>query len=76
MPEKDNEFGGFKSVANIKCHLFEKDVSSTGEDEAQSFFSLPNIVVSYLIGRRRYGHIVFWMEVGDLEYSDFWAYKE
>jgi hypothetical protein len=57
--------------ASIACAFFEKVVYGIGEDAAQAFFHLPIVVVSYLIGQRRFGFEAYWFEKGDLDYRDF-----
>jgi hypothetical protein len=61
--------------AHIACTFFEKNVYGAGSDAAQAFFSLPIVVVSYLIGQRRFGFEAYWFEKGDLDYADFWTYR-
>ena len=75
-PVKNPHGKDYLARANIACAYFEKDVYGTGEDAPQAFFWLPNVVVSYLIGQRRFGFEAYWSEKGDLDYRDFWAYRE
>jgi hypothetical protein len=75
-PVISEEYGGYIARANIKCGFFEKDVYGTGEDEAQAFFWLPSVAVSYLIGKRREGFEAYWAEVGDLDFANFWTYQK
>jgi hypothetical protein len=63
-------------IANINCKFFDRDIYGIGNDEAQSFFALPMLVVAYLIGRRRYGYEAYWFEKGDIDYDDFWLYRK
>lgn len=73
-PIKNPKGDDYLSRARISCPFFTKDVYGLGSDAAQSFFSLPNAVVSYLIGQRRHGFETYLFEKGDLDYRDFWAY--
>jgi len=75
-PVRNPEGDDYLARANIDCPFFSKDVYGTGEDAAQAFFSLPIVVLSYLIGRRRYGYDAYWFEKGDLDYSNFWTYAK
>lgn len=75
LPEINQDYDGYKANAHIECEFFHKDVFSIGEDAAQAFFTLPIAVVSYLIGQRRNGFDIYWLEIGDLDYRDFWIYK-
>ncbi|MDR3470557.1 MAG: hypothetical protein P4M09_02520 [Devosia sp.] len=74
-PLKNPQGDDYLSRARISCRFFTKDVYGLGSDAAQSFFSLPIAVVSYLIGRRRYGFETYLFEKGDLDYSNFWTYQ-
>ena len=64
----------YMAHANISCAFFNRDVYASGVDAAQAFFALPGSVTAYLIGRRRYGYEVYWLEKGDLDYRNFWTY--
>ena len=75
-PVKSPGGDDYLARANISCSFFDKDVYGTGEDAAQAFFALPWAVVSYLIGQRRYGYEAYWLERGDLNYSNFWLYQK
>jgi len=70
-PAYNHRDGAYRTRANIRCVWFERDVHGVGEDPAQAFFALPIVVVSYLIGQRRFGYEAYWFERGDLDYSDF-----
>jgi len=75
-PVRNPDGDEYISIANIQCKFFETDIYGVGNDEAQSFFALPMLVVAYLIGRRRYGYEAYWFEKGDLDYDDFWLYRK
>lgn len=75
-PVKNPDGDDYVAHANISCRFFERDVYGIGEDAAQAFFWLPNVVVSYLIGRRRFGYESYWFEKGDLDFTNFWTYRE
>ena len=75
-PVKNPDGDDYLARANIDCPFFSKDVYGSGEDAAQAFFALPRAVVSYLIGRRRYGYETYWLEKGDLDYANFWTYAQ
>jgi hypothetical protein len=74
-PAKPWRPGDDRARANISCRFFQRDVYAIGEDAAQAFFALPNVVTSYLIGQRRFGYECYWLEKGDLDMTDFWTYK-
>ena len=65
----------YRAQANINCAWFKATVHGVGEDGAQAFFWLPVVVVSYLIGQRRFGYETYWCEKGDLDCSDFWTHR-
>jgi hypothetical protein len=71
-PDGDDDY---MARANIACAFFEGDVYANGSDPAQAFFWLPRVVVSYLIGQRRYGYETYWLEKGDLDHAAFWTYE-
>jgi len=73
-PTYDEESEFYTTYANVECPYFQFNVRGFGTDAAQAFFSMSNAVVSYLIGRRRFGYEVYWLEKGDLDYTDFWTY--
>ena len=75
-PVKNPDGDDFVARANVHCQFFENDVYGIGEDAAQAFFWLPHVVVSYLIGQRRFGYDSYWLERGDLDFADFWTYRE
>ena len=75
-PIKNPEGGDYLARANIACSFFDKDVYGTGEDAPQAFFGLPVVVVSYLVGQRRFGYETYWAEKGDLDVADFWTYRQ
>lgn len=75
-PMKNPNGDDYLARAHISCSFFDRDVYGTGEDAAQAFFALPVLVVSYLIGRRRAGFEAYWSEKGDLDYRDFWTYRQ
>ena len=72
-PLKNPGGDDYLARANISCRFFEMNVYGTGEDAAQAFFALPWIIVSYLIGRRRFGYESFWLKKGDLDDGGFWG---
>jgi hypothetical protein len=74
-PLKNPDGDDYLSRARISCPFFTKDVYGLGSDAAQSFFSLPDAVVSYLIGQRRHGFETYLFERGDLDYRNFWTYQ-
>jgi hypothetical protein len=75
-PLKNPHRDEYISTANIFCKFFNTEIYGIGDDEAQSFFALPMLVVAYLIGRRRYGYEAYWFEKGDIDYDDFWLYRK
>jgi hypothetical protein len=75
-PKKTDADDEYISKANFVCEFFKKEVYGIGSDPAQSFFVLPKITTSYLIGLRRYGYEVYWLEKGDLDSADFWTYRQ
>ena len=75
-PVKNPDNSDYLARANITCRFFEYNVYGSGEDAPQAFFILPMLVTSYLIGRRRFGYDSYWFEKGDLDFTDFWTYKE
>lgn len=76
QPVQNPKDTDYLAWANISCRYFSKDVYATGEDAAQAFFSLPNIIVSYLLSKRGDGFEIYWLEPGDLSYRDFWGYTK
>lgn len=75
-PLKNPHGDDYIARANVSCRFFDKDIYGIGGDAAQAFFSLPRAVVSYLIGQRRFGYEAYLFEKGDLDYKDFWVYRE
>jgi len=74
-PKYDPEYEDYKAISNVSCEFFQKNVYAIGSDAAQAFFALPMATTAYLIGQRRYGYEVYWVEKGDLDHSDFWTYR-
>jgi len=76
LPVFDEENGFYTTYANVECPFFQYNVRSFGTDAAQAFFALPYAVTSYLIGKRQFGYEVWWLEKGDLDYTNFWTYSK
>jgi hypothetical protein len=75
-PQKDPGSDEYISKAIFDCKHFNSEVYGIGSDPAQSFFWLPKVTTSYLIGLRQYGYEIYWLEKGDLDCTDFWAYRQ
>ena len=75
-PKKTVGMDEYISKVTFTCQFFTKDVHGIGGDPAQSFFVLPKLATSYLIGLRRYGYDVYWLERGDLDCAEFWTYLQ
>ena len=75
-PEEDKKYDCYLAFVELKCDFFSRTLRGGGEDEAQAFFWLPKVVTAYLIGQRRFGFEAYWLEPGDLDYADFWTYKQ
>jgi hypothetical protein len=74
-PIESVEFGGYMAEVLIISPFFEKIVRVYGEDTVQAFFSLPAAAMGFLMGKKREGYKIYWLEASDLDLPDFWAYK-
>ncbi len=60
----------------IRCDYFEDVEALKAGDDVQAMSLMLGHAWSCLKGKARQGYEIYWMTRGDLDYFDFWAYRE